>query len=269
MNSPIEITQEQCRDFLKSPSYNPLTGRKIKKGKITHKKLMKLCESQKKSPSKQAPPMGPILLADMDTTPAQSHKVIDNIFQIIVFINGRLKHFKTESEFSLLEINDIISQLKHCSKFLINNEHLGYKPNDIKNYIPVVPKLIDIAKDIKKNKNVINDLPKPIKISHHEITKNRFEIREEIMYIYGFFTHNLSSIERQLKKDDIDTKVHSKVIYNLIEKKKYIDYVISHKIFSHDDIYTKVFKNPNVWTDLGEKYRLYSTKYEKQFSRLP
>jgi hypothetical protein len=43
------VSSQICEEFLKHPTINPITGRRIEKGKVTYNKLMKECEQ--KSPS--------------------------------------------------------------------------------------------------------------------------------------------------------------------------------------------------------------------------
>ena len=57
----MNINKAQCEAFRKNPSINPLTGREIQVGKVTHQKLVKACEEAGKQtstspPNRPAPP---------------------------------------------------------------------------------------------------------------------------------------------------------------------------------------------------------------------
>jgi hypothetical protein len=71
------------------------------------------------------------------------------------------------------------------------------------------------------------------------------------------------------KKNKVTADVTSGPIKRILEGKKYLDYLIKHKIFSHDDIYKKVFKSEKVFDELKEDYKKYREIYKKEKGEYP
>ena len=56
---------------------------------------------------------------------------------------------------------------------------------------------------------------------------------------------------------------------NIIEKKQFLDYLIKHKIFSHEDIYARTFKTDRPYEELKEKFAEYKVLYKKLRGKSP
>lgn len=249
----MQVTREQCKQFRSNETINPLTGRKIQRGKITHKRLTKACSTSVTNSSKQKdkyiPPLGPMIFWSYDAeTDLQKRR--ENAYEILDFV--RLKYLQlkdTRASISESEINDYIELCKMLHKPL---------PEDA-NYIHTLEK--ELLK-VKKTKKIMHDEPK------HDVFENLVEIRPSrtfnrtrIAFIYNYYAKikfNLEYCLKHNKKSEVVIPVNMK---DLRTFKRYLDYMIKKKLFTYDDIYKHTFKNENFPEEIEALHKQYLKKF--------
>jgi len=242
------ITKEQCEQFKKTPTINPLTGRKIAVGKITHKKLQKLCKDEKKP---YIPPLGPMMHWSYDDIHGDNRD-LKNIREFGKFLNAKYFELKENNikEISKSEIMDYIEMCKEISQ-------TNGVPSRIYEY---VASLGESFKELKKTMKLINDQPKHDVYANMEIRPSRTFNRGRVAWTYNFYMQTRRSIERELenKTNLVIPKEHIKRIK---EFKSYHDHLIKLNVFSYDDIYKHTFKNDQYPQEIDKLYKQYLKKY--------
>lgn len=256
----ISLTKKQCEQFFKDETTNPLTGRTIAKGKITHTNLMKACKKNSaklsKSPktlSYEIPPMGPMIYwrskpdDDDDDEKKYIMLMVDHIQDRIEIIEDR------ETLESKLEMEEFLDILNHAHHVFKNKPKL----------LQIVNQTKEDVQELKKTKTFVNDIPKKTVIADKEVHSGRLLNRRSVYSIFAIYMSKLESIEKALKLNKIHETVPSGSIRDLVNKKKYLDYLIKHKVFTHDDIYKRTFKSENIFDELQQKYKKYSELYKR------
>ena len=256
-------SEQQCKEFKKNPTINPLTGRHIQIGKVTHQMLTKACD--KKSPKRVStekvfvPPMGPVM--HYKVRARTNLKKQNNLIDQSGFIEERLDKIEKGSSYSRMEIEEFQDILKDAkSEFEGEKEYLDY-----------YDQLLDRIKTLRKSKmTVVDDRPKHTVVGNTVVHPRRNDIREEIAVIWNIYNTSLLVVEDTMKTQTVDIDVVSGVIRDLQHSwKKYLDYLIKHHIFTYDDIYKKTFDNENVFEELAEKYKKYREIYKKVKGKSP
>jgi hypothetical protein len=274
----MEVTKIQCDQFRKNPSINPLTGRSIHKGKITHQRLTKACENSTtmKTPSPiirsdyQVPPMGPMIHFQFKAKSSNYDEVTrKNIIQFLNYFQSRLTVIRNSTKISLMEINDIKNLLVNISNWL-NNIPEGMLRNISKLYNGSL-KQLELIKDIENDntKSKINDLPKHNIVADIEVKPNRYFIRGRVLWCFDFYNSTLDSIDTAIIKQEIHETISRGQLKHVLSEKQYLDYLISKKIFTHDDIYKNTFPNDKVYSELKDKYEEYAVLYKKLKGKSP
>ena len=255
----MNLTDEQCKEFKKYPEINPITGRHIEIGKITHQKLLKACDgSKKKTPQTvfkdlYIPPMGPMMHWKIN-----AHKNIErenNLIDMTAHIEKRIEqiHFR-EAIYSVMEIQEFKDILKDAI-----HEFDGEKEYD--DYFKDLLKKI---KQLEKYKLGIDDAPKKtIHVATQTVYKHRYKNRENIAVMKVEYDYSLATIKDAIETGKVNVMISSGTIRDLNRDKEYLDYLIQRRIFTYDDIYKNTFKNEHVFSDLAEKYKKYRVIYKK------
>lgn len=110
----------------------------------------------------------------------------------------------------------------------------------------------------------IEDEPKNRVIAEVELKPHRVSIRGRVLRAYDLYNDTLLAINSSLSSGFVNYYVSSGQVRDVCRYKVYLDYLIKHKIFSHDDIYKNTFKNDNVYYELKEKYAEYRKLYKKE-----
>lgn len=262
------ISKEQCEAFFANPSINPLTGRTIAVGKIRHKQLAKACKKAKESSPKstlvskplnyEPPPMGPMIHWKQDATDITDEA--KNMLQFLKFIqlkSGELE--KTHQPISRMQIQEIIDILMVAKKIFTG------KPG----YVKSITKLIDKSVSIMRSHLLVEDEPENKIIADVELQPHRVSIRTRVLRAYDLYQSALLGIESSLSESKIRVLVSSGFVRDVCRYKVYLDYLVKHKIFSHDDIYKHTFKTENVYRELKEKYAEYRKLYKKEKGESP
>lgn len=257
------ITKQQCEEFKKNPTANPLTGRKIQEGKITHTMLSKACSQFTVSPKKEItkktvkskrayiPPLGPMMhweykiTLDFETGLQLERK---NATQFLRFIQDRYFALKNEKELSKSEFNDYVDMLA-----AIRSEIAWSK-----NTYDVIDTLHGYFMGLKKRVKLINDLPKYDIVYNVEISQSRASNRKTICEIYNTYAVLKLHIEDELKHKS-NLAIQSP--HRLFEYKKYLDHMIKLKLFTYDDIYKHTFENDKFPEEIAALYKKYEDKY--------
>jgi len=256
-----KITKQQCEEFKKKPNINPLTGRKIQIGKITHIKLSKACNSShpKKPDSsskknKYIPPLGPMIYWTYNTS--SMDEKIKNAFTFIKFLQKKYHELRSDdiNVVSQSEINDYIEMSNNIAdlnlSIKLTNVCLALREEFIK---------------MKKSKKLIRDQPKhdvfevngkPIM----EIKPNRTFNRSQVAFVYNFYKNLKSRLEKQLIEKS-NLAIAGSHVDDLANHKKYLDYLIKKKLFTYDDIYKHTFQNENFPQEIEVLYKQYREKY--------
>jgi hypothetical protein len=254
------ITKTQCKEFLSNPSINPLTGRKIEIGKVTHQKLLKLCNKSDtiEKPKSTAPPMGPIMHYRMNSQTKSEDQ--NNLIDMGAFIEERLKKLEKQSSISSLEIWDFEDILKEAK--------LMFRGED--EYIEYFDGLMKQVHKLVKTKTQISDGPsKSVVVEGYTVYPHRYKVRDEVLSVWSGCKTALETIENSLRKQQIYVNVRSGTIRDIIKGKKFLDYLIAHNIFTYDDIYKRTFISEKVFDELQEKYKKYRELYKKVKGKSP
>jgi hypothetical protein len=257
------LSKSQCDKFKSDPSINPLTGRTIHQGKITYIKLTKACntEDKIKTPIKsikinRIPPMGPMIDWQFNTETPDDEE--NNLIEFHDFIDEIIEN-KHKYKFTKMEIDDYIDIIT-IGKNYFKNE---------KDYFEAFSELLEKLNQIKRTSKLINDIPKPTTIAHMQIRPSKMYIRGRVLRCFQLWKSAYDSINGALLTQKISTHVSKLQMKNVLEQKKYLDYLIKHKIFSHDDIYKNTFPNDKVYNELKDKYEEYVVLYKKLKGKSP
>jgi hypothetical protein len=231
-----KITESQCQEFLRNPDINPLTGRKIQKGKATYDQLMKECLK-----SIDAPPMGPMIHWRWKIENPMLEK--KNIIQFYNFIEERYINNKIDN---LMECNEYIEILNYAKTFF----------DDKGQNKKIVLKMIDNLKKLRTSK-LIDNVPKYNIIVNMEVKPSRVFNRGQVLNCYGLYKSTMRVMITTIQSQKLYAHVFQRDIDNILNKKKYLDYLIEKKIFRYEDIYGKVFPNDKCFDELVKIFEEY------------
>jgi hypothetical protein len=257
----MNISSKKCEEFRKNPKVNPLTGRSIMIGKITHRKLIKACNERNatvvKSMNNIAPPMGPMMHWRINK--AVGNQRLNNLIKMSNFIEERLLKMEKETMISRMEIEEFQDILRDAiHEFIGRNKYLDF-----------FNELLDKIKTLKKTKTITEDRPKYKIVDRKEVKPDRYSIRENILSIWSIYNSSLNTIENTIKTNKVNYNIPSGVIRDLKRDKVYLDYLIKHNIFSYDDIYKYTFKSEKVFDELAERYKIYRKIYKETEGESP
>lgn len=252
------ITLDICTQFKNNSSINPLTKRKIQKGKITFKKLSTACMkySTLEMSTTYIPPLGPVIhwnykvTVDKTKFYIQQHK---NAVELIKFMQAKYHELKNETviEVSRSEITDYIDMSNAIANLHINDKLTKFCLG-----------LRDAFKQLKQHKKIVNDQPKYEIFENVEIHSSRTLNRAQVTFIFNYYIDLQQSIQQELKnKTNLVVPFHN--VHRLSQFKKYLDRLIELKIFSYDDIYKHTFTNDQFCEEISSLYNVYKSKYEK------
>jgi len=263
------ITKEQCDKFKSTPTVNPLTGRKIAIGKVTHAKLTKLCntattkpkpKSTKKTKNVYIPPLGPMMHWSIDGIygNGQDQK---NAYEFIKFLKEKYFELKDNNvrEISKSEILDYIEM----SDDLSNMDRLSTQLNQYS------ASLREKFKELKKTMKLINDQPKHDVFEYNgravmEIRPSRTFNRAQVADVYNFYMQIMKSLKSEILKKTNTVIPRSHVLGDQKRHKAYLDHLIKLNVFSYDDIYKHTFKNEKFPEELEALYKRYLDKYPSE-----
>lgn len=230
------ITESQCMTFMTNPTTNPVTGRKIEKGKATYDLLMNECLKYIK-----APPMGPMIHWRWKVeNPSMEKK---NIIQFYNFIEDRYEKGKINN---LMECNEYIDILNYAKKFF------DEKGQNQKMLLSMLAKLNKL-----KATPLLDNVPKSHVIMNMEVKPSRVFNRGQVLRCYSLYHSTKRDMMITIKNRKVETHILQGDINNILHKKKYLDYLIEKKIFRHEDIYGKVFSSEKCFDELVEIYQDY------------
>jgi len=271
------VTPQLCEEFLKNPTINPITGRRIEKGKVTYNKLMKAC--QKKSPSStktskksktsikspisypksyKIPEMGPMIHWIYNAKDWNDR--LKNMNEFLKFIQAKVKVYEGNQ--------DILSRMQIEEFKEICEDALGLFSHD-RRYSGGISGLLTKVKNLLTTRNFIDDRPKYNIISDIEIKPSRRFIRGRIQHIYTIYKNTKDTIVGAIESNYVDTHVSLGEIKVWSQHKQYLDYVIQHKIFKYDDIYKNTFPNENIFEELKELFPKYAAIYKRVKGKSP
>ena len=259
----MNLTKSQCEEFRKNPSVNPLTGRTIQVGNVTHKKLAKACEGKGKSPNtpipdRPAPPMGPMIHWRYDVKGHDDE--FNNMVDFGNFIKKRINTLGEENgQLSFMELEDLNNIIEHSKK------HFDDEPK----YIQRLDKMKSKVQELMKKPTVLHDQPNATIVAHLEIKPSRTFIRGNVLRCYQLWKLSISTMRGALKNKSIYAHEPKEHIANLVEQKAYLDYLIKHKIFSREDIYDRTFKTDKPYEELKETFAEYSKLYKQVKGKSP
>lgn len=252
----MEVTKKQCQEFREKPTINPLTGRKIEENKGTYLKLKEACKKYQP----QAPPMGPMIHWRYSSEPAVEEE--NNMIDILTYYDEeRLPYLEKQEEVSKMEINEIIDIIK-AGKSMFRG--------DLDNE-PAANHVLSIAKKIKKEKKLIDDVPtyKVINECREEVKPERLHMRGIVLGIWSRLTSDMRTMKSSLKTKKINILILPADIYNTVNDKKYLDYLIENKIFTYDDIYKRTFESEKDFVELQDLFKKYSELYKQLKGKSP
>ena len=269
------VTPQLCEEFLKNPTINPITGRRIEKGKVTYNKLMKAC--QKKSPSStktstrtliksripspqsyKIPEMGPMIHWTYNAKDWNDR--LKNMNEFLKFIQAKVKVYEGNQ--------DVLSRMQIEEFKEICEEALGLFSHD-RRYSGGISGLLKKVKNLLATRSFIDDRPKYNIISDIEIKPSRRFIRGRIQHIHSIFINTKETMVWAVDSNNINVHVSKGEIRDIGEIKKYLDYVIQHKIFTYDDIYKHTFPSENIFEELKELHKEYSKVYKRVKGKSP
>lgn len=268
----MNLTKKQCEAFRANPKVNPLTGRSIEVGKIRHQQLTEACgktEPSKKLPSSQkqdAPPMGPMIHWKYNPVGQLTDEVIrKNVIAFLNHIHDRLKELQTTASISEMELTDMYDLLKDFETWLKDTPGLKNREKLLKG----VESEQHNVKHLSKQANVYNDLPTEKEVAQIQIKSERCFVRGRVLRGFSLFNGALKDINESLQIGRINTGIATGQIKDVLRYKTYCDYLIKHKIFSHDDIYKLTYPGDNAFEDLKAKYTEYRKLYKKEKGASP
>jgi hypothetical protein len=252
----MNITSKQCQEFKSNPTVNPLTGRHIAIGKITHNRLTEACSTTKsikksKSNDYEVPPIGPMIHWELKARSDREER--NNLIKILNYINTRLDvidNRKTnESKLEMNEFNDILKISKDIFE-------------DKKDTLTFVNNLIKDVQDVYKDKVLVDDVPKKTIISGLHVIPHRIGTRKNVLYALNVTNSLIATFNEAIQENKIFNTVPYGEFVRVSSFKKFLDYLIKHKIFTHDDIYKNTFKSDKIFDELKDKYEKYKVIYK-------
>ena len=254
----MNISRRQCEEFRANPTVNPLTGRVIQVGKVRHRELSAACAKylpgasvSSKGNDYQIPPMGPMIHWRMDGEIG----VYNNMIDFLKFIQPTVKELEQGtgpiSKMWLDELHDILVEAKDV---------FHGKPA----YVKTIDKILGRLETIRRSRPTIDDLPKINVIAEIDVKPKRVFIRGRVLRGYSLYDGALRAIEESLHIGYIRKHVGIGQIKDVLRYKTYCDYLIKHKIFSHDDIYKRVYPGENAFDELKKKYTEYRKLYKQE-----
>lgn len=255
-----------CKKFKDDRTINPATGRKIKEGGPTYKELMNKCAKYFVEP-KDAPshplPMGPFMLYSIEKE-RKVYSMIDIAKQIIPtlkHIQISLRSYKNKESYSKFDMDDHEKTLKSIKRWLSSLYALEIPKRE--QIIEGCDALLKDVQNFRKTLHEYDDTPKYAVVEDMEVKPDRFFLRNQVIHCFTLYKNCYKTIDISIKTNEISSHIGTKYINIVINTKKYLDYLIKHKIFSHDDIYVNTFPNENVFEELKELHKKYMILYEK------
>lgn len=248
----MQLTTEQCAQFMTDQNKNPLTGRRIEAGKATHKQLLKICQHESE-PTLNAPPCGPMVHWGIQ---AHGKAKLKNLVKMMNYIEKRIAELDKSPTQSLMELKDYLEIMRFAK------EEFANKPGFVANLNAAISKL----ENFKRRKYVQDDEPKYIVVNGWTVYSRRFANREEIAFIAKMYANALAAVNEVVQTQKFNTGIAPADIRRLKEGKGYLDYLIAHNVFSYDDIYKTTFAGEHVFDDLAEKFKEYRKVYKKVFN---
>lgn len=251
----MKISKQDCKAFRENPRINPITGRKIEIGKITHSKLSKACNNispspRTPSPTREVPPMGPMIHWKLDADVPQEER--NNLIKFYNHIKERLHTIKENKEpVSIMEMNDFKGILREA------REQFADKPK----HIEKLKKLWIAIDTLLGEGHLVNDEPVSTTVIHMEIKGDRVFVRGRILRCFRLWESAKTSMEISIESRR-NLNMGKVEIHNVLEQKKYIDYIIKHKIFTYNDIYIRTFKTERPYEELKELFEKYKRLYK-------
>jgi hypothetical protein len=254
----MNITSKQCQEFKSNPNINPLTGRHIAIGKITHSRLTEACSPKTVKKSKsyeyEVPPMGPMIHWELKAR--SDREEMNNMIDFLNHINRRLKKIgkrdTNESKMEFEEFNDILELVK---------DKFSDKPNELE----IIKGLIKKANELKKTKTLVDDIPKKFSISELHVSPHRVGTRKSVFYALYSVNSMIASFDEAIEANRIFDTVPYGEFVRTSNYKKFLDHLISHKIFTHEDIYKNTFKSDKIFDELKEKNKKYRVIYKTYY----
>jgi hypothetical protein len=237
-----KITESQCQEFLINPVLNPLTGRKIQKGKATYNQLMKECLKNIDAPS-----MGKKIHWRKDGVLEQDK----NLLIMMNDVNNHIIKWFEEKE----TILDLSKMLVDECKELIKISRKHFKDN--KKIIDIISSLEKKMKTIEQKHRIYDDVPKYNVIVNMEVKPSRVFNRGQVLNCYSLYRSTKRDMLSSIEQKKMTVRILQGNLQNVLNKKKYLDYLIDKKIFRYEDIYGKVFPNDKCFDELVEIFEEY------------
>ncbi len=255
-----------CKKFKDDRTINPATGRKIKEGGPTYKELMNKCAKYFVEP-KDAPshplPMGPFMLYSIEKE-RKVYSMIDIAKQIIPtlkHIQSALRSYKNKESYSKFDMDDHEKTLKSIKRWLSSLYALEIPKRE--QIIEGCDALLKDVQNFRKTLYEYDDTPKYAVVEDMEVKPDRFFLRNQVVRCFSLYKDTKEVMDIALKNNNITIYVSRGDLRDILDDKKYLDYLIKHKIFSHDDIYVNTFPHENVFEELKELHKKYMILYEK------
>ena len=242
----MSITKENCLEFFRDPTKNPLTGRRITEDGPVYKKLQKQCQQFRerqlipKPRDYVAPSMGPVIAFNYNGFQNDT-EVWKNKRKMVNYVFPRiygLMHSK--DPISKMEAEELLYYAKYFNR--IKEDHrlkLSYQK------ISLIEDRCKEFDSFMKNNGVvlIDDVPKEEieKVSKIVIHPSREDIRDEVLRIFNHVQSAITDMKLSLDKKKIMSDWASGRVYLFLKDRYYIDCLIKDKIFQKDEIYEKVF----------------------------
>ncbi len=258
------------KNYKKNKILNPITNRYINDTPINRKKIEKINKlelSLETNSSKMGPVIYPEYIYDIEDENNEIKKndlITRNYLSLYEYIY--IKKFKEISKskknliLSKMEIEDLLQLGKNISEYLKNkNLFTQNQYNCIKTLDEII---IDIIN--KDTTTIINDLPENKHIGTNKIYSSKYEIRKLVNNIYNLVRNKIYIMNNALKYKYIGRNIINNTDIQLIRKdKEYIDELIKLGIFTYDDLWLNVFKDPKIYDKLLFTYVKYLELYNK------
>ncbi len=265
----MKISKEQCKQFLNDSTINPLTGRKIEKGKVTYKQLTKACQDVANSRTLpkdyKVPPMGPLIHFYYEADSVEKHDdKRKNIIKMMNYFHNRIRELQNQDKVSKMELTDIKENLKHFKQWLENEVQIKNKQKLTNGADMEYIKTKEL-----ESKYVYDDTPVNEIFVDKEIKTSRYFNRIQVLNCYNSFVHYEHLLKSCLTSKTITYSISTGEINDLLKDKLYLDHLIKRKIFLHDDIYVKTFPGENCYDELKKTYEEYKKLYKKLKNKSP
>jgi len=271
------LTKAQCEKFHADRTVNPLTGRRIQAGKAVYNSIMKRCEElmpkdvpvvEQNPPQTttkknkiikptRPPPMGPMMHWRIDARGERDF--FNNMIKIGNHIKNRIRSFGEDEVLSKMEIEEFREFLKEYKAMFKGKAKYEAFHDDISNKIS----------ELRQTHKMYDDRPKYKIIDDREVSPSRHFNRERVCFLYDVVNRTMSSMKECLLQGKIEIYVSSSQYENTMDIKTYMDYLIAHKIFTHDDIYKHTFKSDKIFDELTSTWKEYQALYKKEKGKSP